>query len=179
MKKWLLALAMSLATQANAATLEPSVLTGWLKYTIGDVDYDASLYKAWKLILSVNGDKSGTQFSYGWTSEGANPDYAFVNFQWDIGTNGPASVVGTLEMYSGVYSSNTTYGSQVPFASNADTRRIVFDSVTFGAAKTPAPSAIAEIAPSVVPIAGTLPLMLSALGLFGFLARRRMKGVTA
>lgn len=153
--------AVLFASQAGAATVTgPTTVTAGQTYTYiydpGPVDLIEG-YQFYVLRVRVNDDgyfeRAGTTY----------PEDSKFMFNWVFDTTGPAflNVSSYLESYVGAVLTGTF------------DRPIVFKPVGWMA--DVAESQADKLQISVVPIGGTLPLMLSALGLMGWAARRRSK----
>lgn len=179
MRKYLMALAATalLASQAGAATISgPTTVTAGVVNTYTyqtDVPADVlpghTLYTMW---LEINGGNpatgGGVENYYGATYV----DGTTFSFDWVFPTTGPASLTirsvlatyigATVEQFDGYFS----------VVEGPNKVAVTFNS-GFEFEGGGGPPATLQI--SVVPIGGTLPLLLSALGALGWVARRRSK----
>lgn len=177
MKKWLLGLALVLATKAGAATVDPTQATitststaGRYEYNFGKFDpVSINQYTAWELRLLLNGNDIDRSI-VGSIASDMQPSYASMLFDTK---ESAFTVTGVLTLFKNAVATNPTTYQRFYFIieSYGDSSTIFKREASFGT--QPAQLRAAEAA--VVPIGGTLPLMLTAIGLGGWLLRSRGK----
>ena len=159
------------ATQSGAATLEPSyvaTLTGPTSVIVGQSNtYTVNIgvvpvqpnYTLYALRLNVNGEFFS---SFGTTL----PENISITFNRIFETTGTSvlNVFALVQTYV-----NATFDPTEEFPDIKKPEGTLFENIRVD------PNALEVTVTAVVPIGGTLPLMLSALGLIGWAARRRGK----
>lgn len=156
------ALAAVMASQAGAATISgPTTVVAGQTYSYiydtGPVDLIEN-YEVYVLTLLVNGsgyfEFFGSEF----------PTNNQFTFDWIFPNTGPAvlSAESFLQSYVGATVTPGENGFVSIFKPDGWQAEVIFTEAS-------------NFKVSVVPIGGTLPLMLSALGLMGWAARRRTK----
>ena len=194
MKALLIAFAMLFASQAGAATVAPSGGTpGEFAYSLGTVDYNTSVYGGWRLYLTVNGTAL-PGFYFGAKSTPMEDPNGKVFLFTPTGNPASVTVSGVLHRYINPGYQTPTYDplNTMPYMKsskwfpdnpllNTTNHILTIDAVTYSsfAEETPVPdkNALTQriTLATPVPIGGTLPLMLTALGLGGWMLRARTK----
>lgn len=175
MRKYLMALAATalLASQAAAATISgPTTVEAGVTYTYTyQPDTPVSLlegYTLYTMYIEVNGNPSagGTGFNY---YGSVYPVDNSFTFDWVFDTTGPAvlSISSVLVSYI-----NATIQLGDGFFDVIKGESARFEVFNTGRNEDGGGPPL-ELKVSVVPIGGTLPLLLSALGALGWVARRR------
>lgn len=171
------ALAAVMASQAGAATISgPTMVQAGVSYNYTyQTDVPAQVlpgYTLFTMWLQINGGDPATGggvVNY-WGTTYTDGDT--FSFDWVFPTTGPANL--TIRSVLATYIDATVEQFDGYFAVIEGPNKVsqTFNS-GFAFEGGGGPPASLEI--SVVPIGGTLPLMLSALGLIGWAARRRAK----
>lgn len=193
MKKLILAVALLLATKAGAATVGeatvevfPAAKDGYM-FKFGATDQvDPNIYNAW--ILSVLVDNVDTGQFWASATSTSDPSMNFPSL-YSVQFATPKTsftVMGVLRLYtnatistSGTFVNQTALQPPRVDVSNSNPAAEFRRSVVFGAAPQQSLTSETQRAAAVVPIGGTLPLMLTALGLGGWVLRSRTKSATA
>jgi|GEM_PF-6601347 len=167
MRKYLMALAATalLASQAAAATISgPTTVNAGQTYTYiysPDMPYLTPGYLSYEVNMAVNdtGNPADDVWStYAGTTYPASNQFSF---DWVFDATGPA----TLTVYSVIvtfFGNEFVFTDELPFWVKEDGTIFRGENIDAVSMKI-----------SVVPIGGTLPLLLSALGALGWMARRR------
>lgn len=202
MKKWLVAIAMLLASQASAATLSgPTTVEAgksyWYSGSLADLAFDPAAYTTWRITLNVNGLES--QYVIDGVTGKTNRPSGFV-FNYKFGTILPDAmwVTAILDRHvDGSWTTTGTFNDKDPYANVRVTpgkttvsTMVQFDPLYLNGAKPPAPFEQPQLKPqllgdgavtaasSVVPLGGALPMMVTALAALGWVARSRARAET-
>ena len=172
MRKYLMALAATalLASQAAAATISgPTTVEAGATYTYTyQPDTPVSLlegYTLYTMYIEVNGNPA-TSFNYYGSVYPADNSFTF---DWVFDTTGPAVLSISSVLVSYVNASILLGDGFFDVIKGELTRFEVFNTGRDEDGGGPP----LELKVSVVPIGGTLPLLLAALAAFGWVARRR------
>ena len=164
------ALAAVMASQAGAATIsgETNPIVGQTYTYIYSPDTPSLVpgYSSYELNVAVNNlsDAAGdVWFAFGGPTYPASNQFSF---DWVFDVAGPA-VLSVRSVLVTFFETGFVFPEGVQFFVKPE------DGTIFRGQNSEAVTLTANV--SVVPIGGTLPLMLSALGLIGWAARRRAK----
>lgn len=186
---------MLFASHAGAATTYDATLAGPQKigsgyhftYSIGEIPFDPTTYNAWSLTFTVNGLKYApiVGITDGWMS----PSNGLFGFQYNFlnpDTPTTLTVNAVINGYVGAsVRDQSTFGlgnySLLNYGDKTKMGTFNFNPISLSLFDKTAPQkeqplplkVFAEATP--VPIGGTLPLMLTALGLGGWMLRARTK----
>lgn len=191
MKSIFFAIAMLFASQAGAATYD-ATLSGPVQsgsnyrftYSVGEIaEFNPAIYNAWSLSFTVNGLKYSPIVGL---TEGVNsPSNGVFGFFYSYYKPGQTITVdAVIKGYVGanVSDNSTTSRQYYTLLSTGDQTKMgtfTFNTIKYEPFGAAAPLQeqqqlrVAEAA--VVPIGGTLPLMLTAIGLGGWMLRSRAK----
>ena len=179
MKNILRAVAVSLmfASGAQAATLDgPTVtphptLSNWFVFKTGNTLYEpGDPFNVYTLELKVSDSTRTETFSFLNDIDPADDAFAF---RWLNGLVKNFTIKAVLTSYTNSYIDRT-------FTAGSETWRLYQNGLFKQRTETFEISAAAlKAAPTAMPIGGTLPLMLSALGLGALVMRRRAKRAAA
>jgi hypothetical protein len=202
MKKWLVAIAMLLASQASAATLSgPTTVEAgksyWYSGSLADLAFDPAAYTTWRITLNVNGLDS--QYVIDGVTGKTNRPSGFV-FNYTFGTILPDAmwVTAILDRHvDGTWTTTGTFNYVDPYANAKVTpgkttvsTTVQFDPLYLNGAKPPAPFEQTQLrtqllgdgavtsAAAVMPLGGALPMLVTALAALGWVARSRAKAET-
>lgn len=172
-----MAAAVLFASQAGAATITgPTTVQAGVSYTYQyQTDAPADLlpgYTLYTMYLEINGGiaASGGGIENYWGTTYTDGD--IFSFNWVFPVTGPASL--TIRSVLATYIDATILEIDDYFEVVEGPNKIA-ETFNSGFAFDGDDRLPATLQISVVPIGGTLPLMLSALGIFGWAARRRAK----
>lgn len=185
MKKLILAVALLLATKAGAATLSGATVvadswnTNGYRYTFSPlISYvDPSTFNAWEVRFFLNGTPTGQNWASASTPMSSPADVSFLFTT----TEKSFTVMGVLKLFQNakINTPGETGTQALVYETNSLTTVTYEAPAAFGAAPQQSLTSETQRAAAVVPIGGTLPLMLTALGLGGWVLRSRTKSATA